>query len=153
MKTTSLIVAVLALGLAACNVQTGQASKNEASVADSAENITDLKGRWVGTSESIVTGQAPHHAPARGNEPLLDNVEFTFAITGQDRRRFWGTVSSSQGQERITGVIGLDGKTIVAQDDDGLIQGALIDANTIDLIYSHTGRSTVVAATRLKRQS
>lgn len=153
MNTTGLIVAILAFGLAACNVQTEPAAKNQANGADLAENIADLKGRWIGTSESIVRGQAQHHARARGKEMTLDNVEFTFTITGQDRRRFWGTVSSGRGQEPIMGVIGLDGKTIVAQDDDGLIQGTLVDANTIDLIYSHTGQSTVVAATRINRQS
>ncbi|MEO6199292.1 MAG: hypothetical protein ABIO68_05085 [Sphingomicrobium sp.] len=50
------------------------------------------------------------------------------------------------------GVIGFDGTTIVAQDPDGLLQGTLINADTIDLIYSHTGTSTVVTAIKIRRQ-
>jgi hypothetical protein len=112
----------------------------------------DLKGRWVGTSESIVRGRALHHAPARGSRPLLDNVLFTYAITGQVGRRFWGTVSGRGDQEPLTGVIAYDDKTIIWQDSDGLVQGTIIDRNTLDLVYSHTGKSTVVAVIRVKRQ-
>lgn len=114
--------------------------------------LLDLKGRWVGTSESIVRGNALHHAAPGGNEPLRDNVEFTFAITGQDGRRFWGSVSSKAGKEPIIGLIALDGKTIVASDSDGILEGTIIDPDTIDLVYHHTGQSMVVAANRIKRQ-
>ena len=41
---------------------------------------------------------------------------------------------------------------IVARDKDGLIQGTIVDSDTIDLVYSHTGTSTVVSANRIKRQ-
>jgi hypothetical protein len=112
----------------------------------------DLRGTWTGTSESIVRGHPPHHAAAGNMEPRLDNVPFTFTIVGQDGRRFWGTVSSPIAKEPITGVIGYDGKTIVSEDSDGLTQGTIIDPDTIELIYAHIGKSTVVAANRLKRQ-
>lgn len=112
----------------------------------------DLKGTWVGTSESIVTGKAEHHAASAGKAPLLDNVQFTFAITGQDGHRFWGTISSAKGTEALTGVVGLDGRTVVARDDDGQIEGTLVDANTIQLIYTHGGVSTVVAVNTIRRQ-
>jgi hypothetical protein len=49
-------------------------------------------------------------------------------------------------------VIGFDGKTIVAQDSDGTIQGTLVDRDTMELTYHHTGSSVVVAAIRVKRQ-
>ena len=113
--------------------------------------LTDLKGRWVGMSESIVTGRPLHHGVGSKDKPLLSNVAFTLTIKGQDGRRFWGTVSSPRDTERVTGVIGFDGKTIVAQDLDGLLQGTLVDPDTIDLIYSHTGRSTVVTAIQFRR--
>jgi hypothetical protein len=112
----------------------------------------NLKGTWVGLSESIVRGSPMHHAPAPSNAPELDNVLFTYTISGQDGRRFWGKVSSPRNTELVTGVIGLDGKTIVAEDSDGLMQGTIIDPDTIDIIYAHTGTSTVVAVNRLKRQ-
>lgn len=134
--------AVLALGLAV----TAQA----AAAAD--RGVTNLKGIWTGVSESIFTGPAPHHGSAPGNEPMLANTAFTFDFTGQDGRRFWGTVTSKRHSERFLGVIGFDGKTFIAQDPDGLLQGTLVNANTIDLIYSHTGTSTVVTAIKIRRQ-
>ena len=114
--------------------------------------VTNLKGIWTGVSESIVIGPAPHHATAPGNEPRLANTAFTFNFSGQDGRRFWGTVTSKRDTERFVGVIGFDGKTFIAQDPDGMLQGTLVNANTIDLIYSHTGTSTVVTAIKIRRQ-
>ncbi len=122
-----------------------------AGVAVAQDGLVDLKGRWTGMSESIVAGNAPHHGSPKA-EPVLSSVQFDLTITGQDGRRFWGTVASKTGEESIMGVIGLDGKMIVARDKDGLIQGTIVDSDTIDLVYSHTGTSTVVSANRIKRQ-
>lgn len=128
------------------------AGDNTAASAATEAAIPDLKGTWVGTGESIVTGMALHHAAQTGKDPLLDNVQFTYVISGQDGHRFWGILKSAQGEERITGVVARDGKTILAQDNDGVIHGLLVDADTIDLIYNHGGSSTVVALNTIKRQ-
>lgn len=139
---TSLAALALVLGCAACS---------QAPAAK--ESMPDLKGTWVGTSDSIVRGTAPHHAPATGAQPLVDHVRFTLSITGQDGRRFWGTVSGGSTTEPVIGVIALDGKSIVARDNDGLLEGTIVDADTIDSVYSHNnGTSAVAAANRWKRQ-
>ena len=114
--------------------------------------MADLKGKWVGTGESIVRGNAMHHQPATGEQPLLDNVEFTMAIDGQDGHRFWGTVSSAKGSEPLTGVVGWDGKTIHARSKEGIVNGTVVDADTIELIYSQASPATVVAVNRYTRQ-
>jgi hypothetical protein len=44
------------------------------------------------------------------------SLEFTMIIEGQDGRRFWGNVASPRDREPVLGVIGFDGKTLVAQD-------------------------------------
>jgi hypothetical protein len=112
----------------------------------------DLKGTWTGTSESIVRGYPPHHRGVAPTAHRLDNVLFTITITGQDGRRFWGTAEGAGNKEPITGVIGYDGKTIVAEDTDGVTHGNIIDADTIEVIYENIGRSTVIAVNRWKRQ-
>ena len=136
--------AALALTLAAA-VPFGTATAQDATV------MPDLKGNWVGTSETIVMGSALHHGEGKA-EPRLSEVVFTLAIKAQDGRRFWGTVSSPQGNEVLLGVIGFDGKSIVARDGDGYMEGDLADDDTMNLIYSHSGESTVIAATTFKRQ-
>jgi hypothetical protein len=88
-------------------------------VAQGVEPI-DMKGRWMATSDAIVKGVARHHAPVKGSGPRVDHTQITYTITGQDGRTFWGTISSKLGSEPIMGVIGFDGKTLVARDDDGL---------------------------------
>ncbi len=122
--------------------------------AQDAAQLPDLKGRWVGTSEAVVLGNAPHYSgdAASHSKPRLSAAEFTLTIEGQDGRRFWGTLVSQHHQEPIIGVIGFDGKTIRFQDTDGFYQAAIVDRDTIENIYSHTGSSMIAAATRLKRQ-
>ena len=138
--------------LAALVVRLGCAGQAGNATAQDAAALPDLKGRWVGISETVVLGNARHHGPSPQNTPRLSSVEFTLAIEGQDGRRFWGTVASKGEQEPLLGVIGFDGKTFVARDSDGSLQGNIVDRDTMEFIYSHTGNSTVVSATRAKRQ-
>ncbi len=119
--------------------------------AQDAAQFFDLKGRWLATSESIVLGNALHHG-AGHDKPRLSAVEITLTIEGQDGRRFWGAVTSQAHREPLVGVIGFDCKTISAHDSDGALQGTIVDKDTVEVIYSHTGSSTVVTAARFKRQ-
>ncbi|MES2120589.1 MAG: hypothetical protein V4513_08450 [Pseudomonadota bacterium] len=123
-----------------------------AATAVAQEAAPDLRGTWTGTSESIVRGAPMHHGPSQGNAPGLDNVAFTMTISGQDGRRFWGTFSSKLNQEPIIGVVANDGKSFVMRDTDGLTTGTIVDANTMDMVYSHVGKSAVVSALRVTRK-
>lgn len=145
-----------ALALAACNREAAdnKAADNSAEneVMQAAPAIPDLKGTWVGTSESIVTGMSKHHDAPESDKPLLDNIEFTYVVDGQDGHRFWGTLTSPNFEEDMTGVIAKDGKTIVARTSEGEVRGTITDPDTIDLIYSAGGRNmTVVAVNSWKR--
>jgi hypothetical protein len=123
-----LTVLILTLGCA------GQA---EMAAAQDAPQLPDLKGRWVGTGESVVMGNPLHHGgdAASRDKPRLSAVEFTYTIKGQDGRRFWGTSTSQRNTEPIIGVIGFDGKTLTMQDSDGTIEGTIVDTDTIEFIY------------------
>jgi hypothetical protein len=118
-----------------------------------AETIPDMRGTWVGTSESIVTGTSGHHAAGGAKEaPLLDNIPFTIVVTRQDGHRFWGTVASPRKKEVIVGVVGLDGKSVVARTSEGEIRGSLVDGDTLEHIYSAGEPVAVLAVNRMKRQ-
>jgi hypothetical protein len=132
--------------------QSANASASNASAEASDVAPPNVTGKWVGTGESIVRGQALHHEVPPADKPLLDNVQFTISIDGQDAHRFWGTVSSAKGSEPLTGVIGWDGKTIHARSREGIVNGSLVDPDTIELIYSEAGPATVVAINRYTRQ-
>lgn len=126
-----------------------QAGANEVAATEVA--VPDMKGTWVGTSESIVTGMSKHHEPQSGDDPLLDNVEFTFVVDGQDGHRFWGTLTSPNFEEDMIGVVAKDGKTIIARSSEGEVRGTLVNPDTIDITYSAGGRASVVAVNTWKR--
>ena len=151
-KKWAAMAVFVALGACTQPAANSNAAGDNAAAPATAAAIPNLLGTWVGTGESIVTGMALHHAAQTGPEPLRDNVQFTYNITGQDGHRFWGTVKSAQGEERITGVVTQDGKSIVAQDNDGEIRGSITGPDTIDFVYNHGGSSTVVALNTITRQ-
>ena len=118
-----------------------------------ATKVPDVKGTWIGTGEAVVLGNAPHHAPVPATDrPRLSQVEFTMNVEGQSGRRFWGTVASAGAQEPLIGVISFDGKTVYMRDSDGATEGVLVDRDTMDVVYGHSGTSMVVSANRFKRK-
>jgi hypothetical protein len=123
-----------------------------------AQSVPDLKGTWSGNPQAIVDGPANHHPPgADGTKPAakyrLSEPTFTLTIEGQDGRRFWGTTASPMKTERIIGSLSVDGKSIHIVDEDGFLDGTVVDANTLDLCYRHiTPASAVVACDRARRK-
>ena len=125
-----------------------------ASAQDSSQ-IPNLIGRWVGTNEAIVMGNAPHHplASSPQDKPRMTSVEFTLVVEGQDGRRFWGVSASQQFREAFVGMVRFDGKTVSMQDGDGAMDATLLDPDTLEVIYRHSAsHSVVVALSRIKRQ-
>jgi hypothetical protein len=117
-----------------------------------AQTVIDMKGTWTGTAEAIVDGPAQHHpAPgAAGTKPAgkfrLSEQPFTVVIDGQDGRRFWGTTASATKTERLIGSLSVDGKTIVMVDDDGMLDGTVVNADRIEVCYRHVNTSSAVVA-------
>src|SRR3712207_1919223 len=112
--------------LATLVVTLGCAGLAGTAAAQDTTQLPDLKGRGVGTNESIVQG-TPVHQDSDASRPRLDALECTLTVEGQDGRRFWGTVASQRDREPIVGVIVFDGKALVARDSDGMVQGTLVD--------------------------
>lgn len=151
MKFT-ITTAAAALALASC-AQAPTDKGNESAPAPATETgVPDLKGKWVGTSESVVLGSPKHHAPAAGSKPRLSSVEFTITIDGQDGHRFWGSAKSRYSDDFILGVIKQDGKSILARTSEGEIDGRITGADTIELTYSGSGNATVMSINTWKRQ-
>jgi hypothetical protein len=120
-----------------------------------AQSIIDLKGTWTGTAEAVVDGPAQHHpAPgAAGTNPAgkfrLSEQPFTLVVEGQSGRRFWGTTSSPTRTERILGTLSVDGKTLHMVDDDGFLDGVVVNADRIDVCYRHVNASSAVVSCAL----
>jgi hypothetical protein len=129
--------------------------------APAADQIPDIKGKWVGKTHSIVAGMAPHWPSNRGTfeRPGLFEKDLVIEVTGQEGRRFWGMQTFTGGGEQtrepmIGELTGKDNKTIVLVDTDGYLDGQLIDDNTISFCYKQAGgktESSVVSCTEIRR--
>jgi hypothetical protein len=115
----------------------------------------DMKGLWTATSSSVVIGGEKHHpGKVEQGKARYREVKFTFRITDQKDRRFFGTLQSEHHTETLIGVFANNQKQILMADSDGFMDATLIDANTIDYRYRHiTSGSTVVACSVMKRES
>jgi hypothetical protein len=118
----------------------------------------DMKGTWKGSGEAIIDGLTNAHPQgAAGISPAgsyrLRAATYTYKIEGQDGRRFWGTVSSDAVNERLLGSLSADGKWIYMVGKDGLLDGQIVDADTIEMCYRQvTATAAIVGCNQMKRQ-
>lgn len=105
----------------------------------------DMRGTWKGTSEGVIQDSS-------GNIRLRA-AAYTYRIDGQDGKRFWGTASSDLvTNERLIGSLSNDGKWIYMAGQDGILDGQIVDADTIEMCYRHANAaSAVVGCNRMKR--
>jgi hypothetical protein len=118
--------------------------------------IPDMKGTWIGESESIVLGRGNQHhrakAAAAAAEPRLSSVKFTMVIDKQDGRRFSGKFSSARGTETVIAVITRSGQILLI-DDDGYSFGTMLGPDKIDLCYMQQNPAMRIAScTELTKQ-
>lgn len=129
-----------------------------AETAGANAQVVDMKGTWVGNAQNIVDGPANHHPQSGpGVRPAdthrLSDQAFTMRIDGQDGRRFWGTIGTAGKTERVIGSFSTDGKRVYMVDDDGYIDGVVVNANALDVCYRHVRPdSGVVGCELLERQ-
>ena len=122
--------------------------------------MPDLKGKWTGTTHSIVAGQGGHWPESAGTfeKPGLYEKAITITITGQDGRRFWGSTSIDGDRqpngEPFIGELTPNGKRLIMADTDGYWDGPL-DGDTFSFCYTQAGgpsNSSVVSCTEVKHQ-
>jgi hypothetical protein len=123
-----------------------------------ADQVPDVKGKWVGKTHSIVVGKGGHWPSGSGtwDKPALLEKDLVIDVTGQDGRRLWGVQTLSGGGEKtdepfIAELAGKDNRTFVLVDTDGFLEGQL-DGDTLSFCYRQTGgSSTVLSCTEVKR--
>jgi hypothetical protein len=130
-------------------------------MASAAEQMPNIKGKWVGKTHSIVAGVAPHWPSNRGTfeKPGLFEKDLVIEVTAQEGRRFWGmqtfSGSGENTQEPMIGELtGKDNMTVVIVDRDGYLDGQLIDNGTMSFCYKQAGGqagASVVSCSELKR--
>jgi hypothetical protein len=131
------------------------------SLATAAGPDTDIRGKWIGKTYTIVAGRGGHWPKnaATFEQPGRFEKDLLIEITGQDGRRFWGTTTISGNGEKtqepfIGELTGADGHDVVIADTDGYLNGH-INADTLSFCYaqaagSRTG-SAVVSCSEVRR--
>src|SRR4051812_15429350 len=110
--------------------------------ASAADQIPNIKGKWVGKTHSIVAGVAPHWPSNRGTfeRPGLFEKDLVIEVTAQEGRRFWGMQTFSGSGENTQGpMIGelarQENKAVGLVDRHGYLHGELRHHNTVLFFY------------------
>jgi len=144
MRLTGTIVAAAA-GLALC-------------VGSAEAQALDMKGTWSSVGEAIVSGATTHHPPGAAakvaGQHRLRQQTFVFVIEGQDGNRFWGTMASDYAvRQPIIGSLSPDGKWVYMASASGLVDGTVVDNDTLSVCYRQGGSPTfMVACSEWKRR-
>lgn len=145
--------------MAAVWTQTLSAQAPTVSSSATEAPVFDMKGRWMGMGEAIMDGTPPLHPGGSSGvrsagKYKLREAPWVYDIVGQDGRRFWGTVSSDVAKdERLIGSLSFDGKWIYMAGTAGILDGVIVDQDTIEMCYRHANQSSaLVSCNRMKRQ-
>jgi hypothetical protein len=129
--------------------------------AGAADQIPNMKGKWVGKTHTIVAGVGLHWPSNRGTfeKPGLFEKDLAIEVTGQEGNRFWGNQTFSGNGEKteepmIGQLTGDNNRTVLIVDTDGYINGRLVGNDTLSFCYTQAGgktESSVISCTQVKR--
>lgn len=117
----------------------------------------DMKGTWKSAGEAIVSGSNLHHPPGAAakaaGQHRLRHQAFTFVVEGQDGKRFWGHSSTEHAAKLpFVGSLAHDGKSVYLAAATGLIDGMVVDNDTLQVCYRQSGPTFMVGCSEWKRQ-
>ncbi|MCX5817809.1 MAG: hypothetical protein NTX75_16470 [Proteobacteria bacterium] len=109
-------------------------------------NIPNLVGAWTVKAEGavLVKGGAPGPKTHHSGEFSVLTAEAI--VTKQQGRVLRGTFKSPRATEDFIAIIGTDNKSFYYADEDGFMEGKIINKDRIDMIYRHVSPSDTVVA-------
>jgi hypothetical protein len=116
-------------------------------LADS--DIPNLVGTWTLKSEGGVLLKGKESGPKTLHTGPFSTLDAEAVITKQQGRIIHGSVKSPKATKNFIGAIGHDNKTIYYADEDGFLEGKLIDKDTMEIIYRHVTPADAVVAVGL----
>lgn len=116
--------------------------------------IPDLVGAWKVTAEGGVLLKGAGEGPKTPHRGAFSTMTAEWVVTKQQGRVFHGTITSQWGgSERFICVISPDNKNFHCADEDGFVDGKIVDRDKIETVYRHaTAVDTVVAVGVISRQ-
>jgi hypothetical protein len=122
------------------------------SAPSSFAGIPSLVGKWTVKAEGAVMIRGKSAASTTHWERNQTSLMAEVDVTSQQGRVIHGVFKSNKATEPFVAVIGLD-KSLCFADQDGFLDGKIINKNTIQCVYRHvTAKDTVVAVGVWTRQ-
>ncbi|MGO8878054.1 MAG: hypothetical protein ACLPVO_01665 [Desulfomonilaceae bacterium] len=104
-------------------------------MADS--DIPNLVGTWTVKSEGGLLLKGKEPGPKTNYTDAFGTLNAEAVITKQQGRIIHGSFKSSRATKNFIAAIGLDNKTLYYADEDGFLDGKIIDKDTIEYVYRH----------------
>jgi hypothetical protein len=109
--------------------------------------IPNLVGTWKVQAEGATVLQGGNYSAKAHHAKQFSTLNAEAVIQKQEGRRVVGIFKSPRYTEKFAGVISVDGKTFAYVDEDGSLDGKIINKNLIEIIYRHaTPTESVVAS-------
>ena len=136
--TISLILLVILFGMGICFA---------------ASDIPNLVGTWTTQAEGGVILKGTKHGAKTHHRGEFSTLKGEWIVTKQQGRVLHGTFKSPRASEKFVAVIAMDNKNLYHADEDGFLEGQIINQDEINIIYRHSGaKDSVVAVGTMMRK-
>ena len=115
------------------------------SFADSSP-IPDLVGTWKVEAEGVTILHGENYSAKSHRTKQFSTLNAEAIIQKQQGRSVIGIFKSPRYTEKFAGVISADGKSFAYVDEDGSLDGKIINKNLIEIIYRHASPAESMVA-------
>jgi hypothetical protein len=109
--------------------------------------IPNLVGTWSVSTQGATLLHGTGYSKRSHHAEQFTTLNAEAVIQKQEGRRFVGVFKSARYTEKFAGAISVDGKTMAFVDEDGFLDGRIVNNNLIEVTYRHLGNAESVAAT------
>jgi len=108
--------------------------------------IPNLVGTWSVQAEGGVVLKGAKHGAKTHHRGDFSAIKGEAVVTKQQGRVLHGTFKTPKATEKFVAVIALDNSGFFFADEDGFIEGQIVNNDQINVIYRHSSsRDTVIA--------
>jgi len=108
--------------------------------------IPNLVGTWKVQTEGVTILHGENYSAKTHQTGQFTILNAEAVIQKQEGRRVIGIFKSPRYTEKFAGIISVDGKTFAYVDEDGSLDGKIINKNLIEVVYRHTNKTESIAS-------
>ncbi len=130
-KTVSITLLAVLLGAGICLAEPG---------------IPNLMGTWIVKADGGVVSKGSSPGAKTHHSGEFSTLTAEATVTKQQGRVLHGTFKSPKATEGFVAVIGNDNKSFYYADEDGLIDGKIVNKDKLEVVYRHVSSADTVVA-------